>query len=108
MSAIIAKAAEAVNKPEVQSIIKELSKHGLGVFIPHAHTADGFVPLPNDTVQLESNLSVSFVKQDDSRLDTASAVGWVWDASKARVAAACYCSGAHYPGSCCAEQADDV
>jgi hypothetical protein len=101
MSAILEMANEAVNKPEVQAMIKELSKHGLGVFIPHAHTSAGFAPLPSDTVQLESNLKVSFVKRGDPMLKDAAAVGWVWDANKSRIVAACACRGNHFPGSCC-------
>lgn len=98
--AMLVNANEAVTKPEVQAMIRELSKYGLGVFIPHAHTSEGFVPLPNDTIQLESNLKVSFVKKGDPILEDATVVGWVWDTDKTRVAAACACRGVHYPGSC--------
>lgn len=100
MSEMMQKAAEAVSHPEVQLMIKELGKHGLGVFIPHAHTSEGFAPLPNDTVQLESDLVVSFVNENNPILEDATTVGWIWNADKAKVVAACACSGRHFPGNC--------
>ena len=93
-------ASHAIEKPEVQALIKQLSAYGLGVSIPHMHTDAGFAPLPPDMVQLESNLHVDFVKIDDERLLNASTVGWMWDKDKARVVAYCACSGNHFPGSC--------
>jgi hypothetical protein len=100
MSEMMASAAASVHNPDVQAMIKELSKYGLGVFIPHMHTEQGFAPLPSDVIQLESDLEVSFVKKDDPALSSATVVGWVWDADKSRVAAACACSGNHFPGGC--------
>jgi hypothetical protein len=101
MSVMMSEAAQAIEKPEVQAMIKALAEHGLGVFIPHMHTeGGGFAPLPTDTVQMESDLSISFVKNNDPILANATVVGWVWDKQKARVAAACACSGNHFPGSC--------
>ena len=94
------RARQAVDLPEVQAIIQQLGKHGLGVFIPHAHTSDGFVPLPRDVISMESDLKVSFVTTDDPILDDATVVGWVWDSHAARVAAACACRGNHFPGNC--------
>jgi len=100
MSEMMEKAAEAISLPDVQLMIKELGKHGLGVFIPHAHTEDGFAPLPSDTVQLESDLVVTFVDKNDPILENSTTVGWVWDADGARVVATCACSGRHFPGNC--------
>ena len=97
---VIQQAHEAVDRPEVQAMIRELGKFGLGVFVPHLHTDKGFEPLPIDTVQLESSLQVTFVKKSDPILSNAAVVGWVWDEGKARVAAACACSGNHFPGNC--------
>ncbi len=96
MPSMVAQAKNAVSKPEVQAMIRELEKYGLGVFLPHTHTPDGFAPLPNDTVQLEGNLKVSFVKKDDPALVGASPVAWVWDSAEARVAAACFCAGGQH------------
>lgn len=94
------KARQAVDSPEIQAIIQQLGKHGLGVFIPHAHTSEGFVPLPRDVISMESDLKVSFVTADDPILGDATVVGWVWDSDAARVAAACACRGNHFPGNC--------
>lgn len=94
------KARQAVDSPEVQAIIQQLGKHGLGIFIPHAHTSEGFVPLPRDVVSMESDLKVSFVTTDDPILDDATVVGWVWDSDAMRVVAGCACRGVHFPGGC--------
>jgi hypothetical protein len=98
MTGMVESAIEAVNTAEVQAIIKALNKYGLGVFMPHIHTENGFEPLPRDKVQLEGDLKVRFVSPDDPNVLAASPVGWVWNDRQARVAAACYCTGAaHSP-----------
>jgi hypothetical protein len=100
MSELIREAYEAVRTPEVQEMIRRLGDHGLGVFIPHQHK-DGVVqPLGPDTIQLESNLQISFVSRDDPRLQNSSVIGWTWDKDKARVSAACGCNPDHFPGGC--------
>jgi hypothetical protein len=96
MISFVAQAQEAVQKPEVQALIRELAKYGLGAFMPHTHTPEGFAPLPQDIVQLEGDLKVSFVPRNDDRLVGAAPVGWVWDETGARVAAACFCTGAQH------------
>ena len=93
---MVAKAIEAVNEPKVQEMIKELSKYGLGVFMPHLHTKEGFAPLPIETVQLEADLKVSFVKRGEDSLKDAAPVGWVWDSNKAEVVMGCACTGAEH------------
>lgn len=73
-------AAGIIAKPEVQDLIKKLSEHGLAVCVPHMHRdEDGsFVPLPEDTVQSESDLKVSFVKR--AALDQHDIpVAWRWN-----------------------------
>lgn len=87
-------AITATEVPEVQEMIKRLSDYGLGVFFPHMHTEDGFVPLPKDIVQLEESLVVSFVSREDERLQSAYPVGWSWDKDRACVVATCTCGGA--------------
>jgi hypothetical protein len=96
MSSMIADAIDAVATDEVQALIRELGKYGLGVFMPHIHTSDGFAPMPSDTVQLEAELKVTFVRKNDPRLVGAAPVGWVWDESQARVAAICMCTGGEH------------
>ena len=98
MTGMVEGAIEAVNTPEVQAMIKVLNQYGLGVFMPHIHTENGFEPLPRDKVQLEGDLKVSFVDAHDPNLTGASPVGWVWDEKGARIATACFCTGvAHDP-----------
>jgi len=98
MAGMVERAIEVVNTPEVQAMIKALDQYGLGVFMPHIHTQNGFEPLPRDKVQLEGDLKVSFVDGNDPNLVEASPVGWVWDEQGARVATACFCTGgAHDP-----------
>jgi hypothetical protein len=94
MPGMVERAIEAVDIPEVQAMIKVLNNYGLGVFMPHIHTKNGFEPLPRDKVQLEGDLKVSFVSADDPQVAEATPVGWVWDEQKARVATACFCTGA--------------
>jgi len=76
-------AQEAIHRPEIQAMLRELSQHGLGIFMPHAHEAEtgSFQPLPEGVTQVEDDLKISFRRQaeliaegDRSYLP----VGWVW------------------------------
>lgn len=96
MVGMVERAKASIELPEVQKMIEELSKHGLGVFMPHLHTPEGFAPLPPDKVQLEGDLKVSFVDKNDPQVAKAMPVGWVWDKEGARVATACFCTGAEH------------
>lgn len=91
---MVANAIKAIETTEVQEMVKKLSEYGLGVFMPHLHTEKGFEPLPNDTVQLEQDLAVSFVKRDNPIAKGAAPVGWSWNKEKAEVVAVCLCGGA--------------
>lgn len=76
----IRRGLEAVKTPEVQEIIKRLSKHGLAVALPHLHGKNGnFLPLPHDQVAFESSLQVSFVQKDSPVLRSAIPVMWRWN-----------------------------
>ena len=55
----------AVNSPEVQELMRQLGKYGLAVALPHMHTDEGMVPLPEDMIASENNLKVSFRKKDE-------------------------------------------
>jgi len=51
-------AQAAVQLPEVQEMLRRLSGHGLGIFMPHMHderTGD-FLSLPGDLTQVEAGL----------------------------------------------------
>ena len=78
MNASIQNAINAVARPDVQAIIQELAKHGLGVCVPHMHSdAEGFAQLPSDIVAVEENLVVSFKARDEVK--GAIPVAWRWD-----------------------------
>lgn len=88
---IVISAQEAIQKPEVVTLIKELSRYGLAVFVPHEHPPEGgFIPLEQNRVQYESGSRVSFVNRDDSRLNDAAEVGWRWGDNQVEVVAACH------------------
>ena len=55
----------AVNTAEVQELMRQLGRYGLGVALPHMHNEEGMVPLPEDMVASEDNLKVTFRKRDE-------------------------------------------
>ena len=86
-------AQAAVQLPEVQEMLRRLSGHGLGIFMPHMHderTGD-FLSLPDDVTQVEAGLEVSFQPAAEiaSQADRFQPVAWLWRAGAATVAAAC-------------------
>ncbi|MCA9015758.1 MAG: hypothetical protein KDA77_10545 [Planctomycetaceae bacterium] len=76
----ILSAANVVTKPRVQDLIRELSTYGLGVCVPHMHDEQTgeFLPLPEDKVQSESQLKVTFI-QRNSLTDNDIPVAWKWN-----------------------------
>lgn len=62
----LARAAYAVyTEPEVQDALRVLGKYGLGVMLPHRHNEqDKMVPLPQDEIQSEERLKVTFRKKE--------------------------------------------
>jgi hypothetical protein len=90
---MVRRAHEAVQKPEVQEMIRKLAGYGLGVFMPHVHDEETgeYAPLPPEVLQVERNLEVSFEPDGDAIRSSCSAVGWRWE-DGVRTAAACvYC-----------------
>ena len=86
-------AQAAVHLPEVQEMLRRLSGHGLGIFMPHMHdeqTGD-FVPLPDDVMQVEAGLAVSFhsAAEITGQADRFLPVAWLWRANEVTAAAAC-------------------
>lgn len=55
-------AQEAIHLPEVQAMLRRLSEYHLGTFMPHMHDEQmgKFRPLPDEVMQVESGLEVSF------------------------------------------------
>lgn len=95
-------AQAAIHFPEVQEMLRKLSEYQLGIFMPHMHdeqTGD-FQSLPDELMQVESGLKVSFqssieiAKQTDRFLP----VGWVWRAGAPTPVAACEMDQQDEPG----------
>ncbi len=86
-------AQAAIDLPEVQDMLRRLSEHQLGIFMPHMHDAltGEFQPLRDDVMQVESGLDVSFQPTADiaNRADRFLSVGWCWRAGAAATVAAC-------------------
>lgn len=86
-------AQEAMQLPDVQEMLRRLSEHHLGIFMPHMHDeASGeFQPLPEGILQVESGLDVSFraaleiVNQTNRFLP----VAWTWQAGAPALSAVC-------------------
>jgi len=86
-------AQEAILLPEVQEMLRRLSEFKLGIFMPHMHdeqTGD-FRPLPDDVLQVESGLEVSFQPMEEIAVqaDRFLPVGWLWRAGVATPVAVC-------------------
>ncbi len=95
-------AQEAIHLPEVQEMLRKLSEYKLGIFMPHMHdeqTGD-FQPLPDDVVQVESGLEVSFqaTEEIENQTDRFQPVGWFWHAGALTPSAVCEMSGDEGPG----------
>ena len=86
-------AQAAMQLPEIQEMLRRLSAFRLGIFMPHQHD-DGtgeFQPLPDDVMQVESGLTVSFERLDEiaRRTESFLPVAWLWRAGASTVAAVC-------------------
>lgn len=92
------KAQDAIHLPEVQEMLKKLSEYNLGIYMPHQHneTDGAFQLLPDDTMQLENDLEVSFSKNEDARSLSILPVGWVWRKEGMAEASGCVALGCQY------------
>ena len=85
-------AQAAIHLPEVQEMLRRLSEYNLGVFMPHMHDEQTgeFQPLPDDMMQVESGLEVSFQPAETAnRTDQFLPVGWYWRAGASTPVTAC-------------------
>ena len=86
-------AQEAIDFPEVQEMLRRLSKYQLGIFMPHMHDEETgrFKALPDGVMQVESALEVSFKPTQEvaNQADHFLPVGWVWRAGAASPASVC-------------------
>lgn len=107
MNLVIQNAINAISNADVQAIVQELAKYGLGVCVPHMHNdEDGFAPLPSDIVAVEENLVVSF-KPRESLLD-AIPVAWRWDGTMQTVQMCQCCNTGHCVGDRGSDGPDQV
>ena len=83
----------AMDLPEVQEMLRKLSEHNLGIFMPHMHDDETgeFEPLPEELIQVESGLEVSFHTAEEVARQPGNflAVGWVWRAGVPAPASVC-------------------
>ena len=95
-------AQAAMHFPEVQEMLRRLSEYQLGIFMPHMHDAEtgDFQALPDDIVQVESGLEVSFRSSQEIATQTGRflPVGWVWRAGAPTPVAACEMDEQDKPG----------
>ena len=86
-------AQDAIRLPEVQEMLRRLSEYNLGIFMPHLHDEQTgrFQPLPDDVMQVESGLQVSFqaAQEITSQIERFLPVGWCWRAGAPATSAVC-------------------
>lgn len=86
-------AQAAMQLPDVQDMLRRLSAHQLGIFMPHQHDdrTGEFQPLPEEVLQVESGRTVSFERLEDiaRRTESFLPVAWRWCAGATTVAAVC-------------------
>ena len=86
-------AQEAIHLPDVQEMLRRLSAYKLGIFMPHMHDdhTGEFQPLPDDVMQVESGMAVSFQPTDEiaNQAGRYLPVGWLWHAGASTPSAVC-------------------
>jgi len=89
----LSSAQEAIHLPEVQAMLRRLSEYNLGICMPHMHDelTGEFQPLPDDVMQVESGLEVSFQPTEEiaKQTDRYLPVGWFWRAGVSTPLAVC-------------------
>ena len=95
-------AQDAFHLPEVQQMLRRLSEYRLGICMPHMHdeTSGEFQPLPDQLMQVESGLEVSFHPSEEiaDQTDRFLPVAWFWRAGAATPVAACEMIQEQTPG----------
>ena len=95
-------AQEAIHLPEVQEMLRRLSEYKLGIFMPHMHDEQTgeFQPLPDEVMQVESGLEVSFQPTEEiaSQIDRFLPVGWFWRAGASTASSVCEMVREERPG----------
>jgi hypothetical protein len=95
-------AQEAIHLPEVQEMLRRLSEYKLGIFMPHMHDGQTgeFQPLPDEVIQVESGLEVSFQAAEKiaNQTERFLPVGWFWRAGAPIPSAVCEMVGEERSG----------
>ena len=95
-------AQDAIHFPDVQQMLRRLSEYRLGICIPHMHdeTSGEFQPLPDQLMQVESGLEVSFHPSEEiaNQTDRFLPVAWFWRAGAAAPVSACEMVQEQTPG----------
>ena len=95
-------AQDAIHFPEVQEMLRRLSEYKLGIFMPHMHDehTGEFQPLPDEVMQVESGLKVTFLPLEEMAKQTNRylPVGWLWRGGASTPVAACEMDGEEKPG----------
>jgi len=94
-------AQEAIHLPEVQEMLRRLSEYNLGIFMPHMHEEQTgqFQPLPDDLIQVEDGLKVSFrTEAEIGGADHYIPIGWVWRQNASMPSANCVLRCIQRPG----------
>ena len=95
-------AQEAIHLPEVQDMLRRLSEYRLGIFMPHVHDerTGEFQLLPDEVMQVESGLEVSFQPSEEIAKQAGRflPVGWFWRAGASTAVAACEMAREEGPG----------
>lgn len=93
MPATLRRAQTAIQRPEVQAMLRRLSEFELGIFMPHQHDAQTgeLMPLADQMIQVESGCRVSFQTADRiaNQSDRYVPVAWRWRAGASTPASAC-------------------
>ena len=96
-------AQDAIHFPQVQEMLRKLSGYGLGIFMPHSHDEQtgAFQPLPDQFVQVESGLEVSFQATEEiaGQQGRFLPVGWFWRSGSSTASAVCEMVSDEGPGS---------
>ncbi len=75
-------AQAAMHLSDVQEMLRRLSEHGLGIFMPHMHDekTGEFQPLSDQLMQVEAGLEVSFrlAAEITEHAGRFLPVAWVW------------------------------
>ena len=84
-------AIAAIDLPEVQAMMKKLARFNLGVCLPHKHAEEtgDFILLPDDEIQMEDDLHVTFLDRASAAQQKAIPVAWRWKDDGVSASAVC-------------------